>query len=206
MWSENWGEMIWGGGSSVMQIPFGAWGLLPLGILFGVSAVYTLRGRHTRLLPFLVLTFVPVVSVIAANVPHLFQNGTTADANQVNENFDALLSTVMALEDRIASLESALEVSNNGDVTLSGNNVTVKAAVSTLVQGSTTEIDGSQTLDLDSSGITNLTGAILNLNGGGLPNARVSDPVQVTCNVPPGGGLVSCTGTIVGVGNATTLN
>ena len=205
MWGNNWGEIIWGGGGVTVQVPFGPWALLLLGFILGICAVIANRYRGARLLPLMVLVFLPVVSVIAANVPHLFQNGTTADANQVNENFDALVSAVTQLEERVASLESALEVSNNGDVTLSGTNVTVKAGAIARVQGNITEIDGS-TLDLQGSSVANLRGSILNLNSGGLPNARVTDPVQVTCNVPFGGGPVICSGAIIGAGSVTTLN
>ena len=193
MWGENWGEMIWGSANSAsaVQVPLGPWALILLGFMLGLCAVYANRNRKTRLLPFAIVLAVPVVSAIAATLPHTFANGTTANADQVNANFDELLTNLNALEQRVALLESALTVSDNGFVTLEGLNVTIKA---------------STTLDLSSSVVTSIKGSTLILNNGALPNARVNDPVQVTCIAPALGAAFVCNGFISPSGNPTTLN
>ena len=97
MWDEKWGEMIWGGTPAVpVQIPFGPWALIFLGFILGICAVYANRSRMARVVPFLMVLLVPIVSVVAVNLPYVFQNGTVADANQVNENFSTMASAIDA--------------------------------------------------------------------------------------------------------------
>ena len=95
MWGEKWGEMIWGIASAApVQIPFGPWALIALGFVLGVCAVYANRSRMARVVPFVMVLLVPMVSVIAVNLPHTFSNGTIADADQVNDNFSAIASSI----------------------------------------------------------------------------------------------------------------
>ena len=205
MWGSNWGEMIWGGNTG-LQIPIGPWALVALGFVLGAYAVYTHRNRATHTVPFILILCVPAVAVIAASVPNVFENNTVADATEVNANFNALVSAINSLEDRVATLESALSVSKTGDVSLVGTNVTVKAAVVARLEGVSTEIQAASNLTLNGGTTTSVSGTLVNINGGSLPNARVSDPVQVICPPASGGGSVACTGSIVGTGSVTTLN
>ena len=102
MWGQSWGQMIWGKGSlAAVQIPFGPWTLLCLGFVLGICAVYANRSRMARIVPFVMVLLVPVVSVIAVNIPNVFQNGTIADADQVNENF-SVLNAELPLETSIS--------------------------------------------------------------------------------------------------------
>jgi len=47
-----------------------------------------------------------------ANVPHTFENGTLADAEQMNQNFRAQDSEINNLDKRVSALEDSQETSN----------------------------------------------------------------------------------------------
>jgi hypothetical protein len=77
--------MTWGQGAQpVPSLDGGALVLLALMLLVLGASV---RFRATRIAPLVILLLVPLV---ALGVPHVFQNGTIADADQVNENFSDL--------------------------------------------------------------------------------------------------------------------
>ena len=100
MSGEHWGTMVWGmPATAVEQVPIGPWALLILGFLLGVSAVFARSHRLARVFPLFVVFLIPVVSVVAFNVPHVFVNGTIADADQVNANFQAVESEISDLSD-----------------------------------------------------------------------------------------------------------
>lgn len=206
MWGANWGEMFWGNGSGFFQIPIGPWALLILGFLLGIFAVYVCRNKTPRSLALTLVLFLPTVAVIAASVPHEFKNNTLADANEVNMNFNELASAVTVLEQKVAVLESALSVTPAGDVSLTGQNVTIKAAIGARVEGISTTIKGDATVDISASATASMRAGILKLNSGGLPNARISDSVQVNCIIPSAPSSISCDGSIIGPGDVTTLN
>ena len=91
MWGHTWGEMIWGGGGAVVPLtgPLGI-ALLALALL----SIGALRMRHGSLRRAgwlgLLLVALPLAARAAYDLPHVFQNGTGADAQQVNENFAAI--------------------------------------------------------------------------------------------------------------------
>lgn len=113
MWgSEHWGAMVWGG-VEVPTLPFGM--LLLLMVCCFLAGGYFLRpgrrGRRNYLAAALVVAL--PLSVAAVTLPYTFQNGTLADANEVNANFAALASasdveTCPAGMTRIAKAHSTL--------------------------------------------------------------------------------------------------
>jgi hypothetical protein len=119
-WGENWGTMLWGVGSVAVPTLPGA-GLIVLALAFSASAAWTLRKRRgiVGLPVLLVLLAVPLV-VAAGTVANLntFVNGTPADADDVNANFDAVEAAVNDNNSRILSPEALLnEVFAAGYVT-----------------------------------------------------------------------------------------
>lgn len=89
MWgNSNWGQMIWGGSFAVPALGPGS--LLVLGCALGIIAVLCLRSaRKVGLLMTLLVLLVPLAAL--ASVPFIFANGTIADANQINQNFAAVI-------------------------------------------------------------------------------------------------------------------
>ena len=68
--------------------------------------------RHKLLLISLVVFAIPYS--VFSQVPHTFTDGTPARAEEVNANFDALVSTLAALTARVDALESATTASLAG--------------------------------------------------------------------------------------------
>jgi len=91
MWGEDWGSLFWGQGFAVPTI--GPLGMIFLaGALAGIGCtIYRKRlGRVGGALALLLLAGVPFVAMATVTLPHLFTNGTVADADEVNQNFDAI--------------------------------------------------------------------------------------------------------------------
>ena len=108
-WGEPWGTMIWGLPVAVPTLP--GVGLIVLALLFSGSAAWLLRKRRGLVgLPVLVvLLSIPlVVAAGTVTVPNTFVNGTPADADQVNANFDAVETAVNDNDSRITTLETTL--------------------------------------------------------------------------------------------------
>jgi len=107
---EAWGTMIWGLlPTPVPGVP--GFGLIALALALLAAAAWLLRSRRTSLgLPvLLVLLAIPlVVAAGTVTVPNTFTNGTTADANEVNANFDAVESAVNDNDARIGAAESGV--------------------------------------------------------------------------------------------------
>ncbi|HEY8154201.1 MAG TPA: hypothetical protein VII72_08755 [Myxococcota bacterium] len=57
------------------------------------------------------VVWMAVASSALAAVPYTFANGQPADATQVNANFNALVTAIDALNDRVAALESSTPAS-----------------------------------------------------------------------------------------------
>lgn len=95
MWGiEDWGELIWGGGAAVPSMPLGGLLLLMFGCF--LAGGYFLQPERRSLRNSLlaaVLIAIPI-SVGAVTLPHTFSNGSVADADEVNANFDALASAL----------------------------------------------------------------------------------------------------------------
>lgn len=84
MWEQDWGTMIWGGGAQVPTM--GPFGWLLLGALVGAAGVLY-RRPLSKAGTAVALLAIGVVPLSALAVPHLFTNGTVADADEVNANF-----------------------------------------------------------------------------------------------------------------------
>jgi hypothetical protein len=96
MWgTENWGEMIWGGLQAVPLM--GPIGFLAMATCFLVGG-YIMQSRHrSRWLTHLAMTamlVVPLAAAAAVILPNTFNNGTVADADEVNANFSALVDGI----------------------------------------------------------------------------------------------------------------
>ena len=95
MWGQDWGSMFWGAAAAVPVL--GPLGWLVLGASMGGTGVLfrkRLAGTSatTRIgLALLVATVLPLVAFGQVALPNVFTNGTVADANEVNANFDAIL-------------------------------------------------------------------------------------------------------------------
>jgi hypothetical protein len=90
MWgSANWGEMVWGG-VAVPTLPLPML-LLLMGCCFfaGGHLLRPERRNRRSFLAAALLIMLPL-SVAAVTLPYSFQNGTIADADEVNANFAAL--------------------------------------------------------------------------------------------------------------------
>jgi hypothetical protein len=91
MWGEDWGTMIWGSLVAVPTMgPFASTFLV--GALAGAGVVLHRKplSKAQASIAILALAIVPLVAA-ATTVPHTFQNGTVADADEINENFEAIL-------------------------------------------------------------------------------------------------------------------
>lgn len=107
--SGSWGTLTWGGDLpiSVPTMPFWSAALLALLLLAVSYAVFRRGGRFARI-ALVCLALVPVTAYAAQiSAPFAFVNGTVADANQVNANFDALVSESNDQDTRIGALETA---------------------------------------------------------------------------------------------------
>jgi len=98
-WGENWGTMVWGESLSVPSLP--GIGLIALAIGLAATAAWLLGKRRLALgLPVLLV----VVASTATAVPNTFVNGTVADADEVNENFNSLEAQIAALQAQLDAL------------------------------------------------------------------------------------------------------
>ena len=102
-WGENWGEMTWG----VTSIPvpmLNGWGLLLLSVaLLAVASLTISKRRRARMtLVMLVALALPLAAYAATiSLPNTFVNGTPANANEVNANFDTLVLESNSKDSRI---------------------------------------------------------------------------------------------------------
>ena len=104
---EIWGTLIWSAAISGPGVPgLGLLGTMVLSTGLVATALWTLRKQRLalRLTLVLVLLVIPL-AVVAGTVtlPHTFENGTVADADQVNENFDAVKVAVDDNDSRITA-------------------------------------------------------------------------------------------------------
>jgi hypothetical protein len=119
-WGENWGEMTWGFTSTPVPVLDG-WGLLLLSAgLLAVASLTIARHRGARMtLVIMVSLAVPLAAYAATiSLPNVFVNGTPANANEVNANFDTLVLESNSQDSRIFSLESGVVHTHPGsDIT-----------------------------------------------------------------------------------------
>lgn len=116
MWGfENWGELICGSEASPVPLT-SPLGLILLTALLLLGAVYTLRRRHWTLAMTLsaIVLAIPLAAYAGSVVlPNVFTNGTTANAPEVNANFDALVAGVNDNDARIDALSSLFGVNTS---------------------------------------------------------------------------------------------
>lgn len=111
MWGTDvWGGFVWGGPTAVPL-------LSPIGVIVLAACLVTVgtlmlcrRGACWALSVLgVTVLMVPLVAYATTiSIPHLFSNGTTADADEVNANFDALVIESNAQNSRIAGIETAI--------------------------------------------------------------------------------------------------
>ena len=89
---ENWGTMIGGESLSVPTLP--ELGLIALAVGLVATAAWLLRKQRLAVAVVLLV----LVARTATAVPNTFVNGTVADADEVNENFNLLDARIAALE------------------------------------------------------------------------------------------------------------
>lgn len=121
MWTQDWGTMIWGGSAVPTTDTMGL--VLLMGALLGAGAVVLRRSfPRSSLGMFMVLGVgLPLMAARAIGIPHVFANGTVADADEVNANFAALETAVDALESPtgfVAIPESAFRSRSGSSVLL----------------------------------------------------------------------------------------
>ncbi len=92
-WGENWGTMVWG---SVAAVPTMGWlgGALLVGLLVGVG-MRRMGGRAGAALGLLLaLGYAPVAEAQTVSVPNTLTNGSVAEADAMNANFEAVRTGV----------------------------------------------------------------------------------------------------------------
>lgn len=96
MWGQNWNEILWTSIFSA-EVPIAPWALLGLGALLGINAIRSKQSRRARAISILAIISLPIVANSAGTLPYVFENGSKADADQVNANFQALEDLVSAI-------------------------------------------------------------------------------------------------------------
>ncbi|WP_116303762.1 hypothetical protein [Alkalilimnicola ehrlichii] len=111
-------------------------------------------------------------------VPHHFQAGNTAVAAEVNENFEALIGHIQALEQRIDELESELKQVQNSDA-MALNDVMAIIPDPHAAQGQTVRFSGVNLQLVNGQGSTATANGLGNLILG-YNEARQGEP---TCSL-----------------------
>ncbi len=93
-WGEDWGTLTWG--AAIAAVPTMGWlgGALLVGLLVGVG-IWRKGGRAGAALGLLLaLGYAPVAEAQTVSVPNTLSNGSVAEADAMNENFEALRNAV----------------------------------------------------------------------------------------------------------------
>jgi hypothetical protein len=171
-WGENWGEMTWG--SAITSVPvLNVWGVLLLvSVLAAAARVLIAKRRGARAsLVVLALLVVPLVAVAASiTVPNAFVNGTPADADDVNENFDTLVLESNDQDGRIGTLESGVVHTHPG------TDITSQV-------GDADTVDGAHAAALEESGEIDADIAT-HAGGGSAHHSRYGDPEALAAMGP----------------------
>lgn len=134
-WGDPWGSMVWG--FSLPSVPtVGGAGLIVMALLLFALGAVAQRLRAARYAAVILVLLVPLMALA---VPNVFENGTVADADEVNENF--------------ADLEGALPLlAFSGETHVQRNNI---AGTTSTTLGSTTDrvcfLTSVQFADIDGS-------------------------------------------------------
>ena len=112
MWGEFWGDLTWGGMSAhpvPITGPIGVALLLLIAIAFASRFLMSRRaGLSTASwLGLAVLVAIPLIAIAGSvTPPNVFSNGQVADADAVNQNFDAVAGAVNDNDSRLSQIES----------------------------------------------------------------------------------------------------
>jgi len=164
-WGEDWGTMVWG---SVAAVPtMGKLGVLVLILgLGGLATRFIQRSRAATslLVAALVLPMgSPVAKADTVSVQHRFVNGTPADADQMNANFDDVEAAVNDNDARITEAQNAAEaaaLSATTAVTAAANaQSTAAAAQSTASSAQSAATTAQSTADTAAAAATAASGA-----------------------------------------------
>ena len=93
-WGENWGTLTWG--AAIAAVPTMGWlgGALLVGLLVGVG-MRRMGGRAGAALGLLLaLGYAPVAEAQTVSVPNTLTNGSVAEADAMNANFEAVRTGV----------------------------------------------------------------------------------------------------------------
>ncbi|MBW2271568.1 MAG: right-handed parallel beta-helix repeat-containing protein [Deltaproteobacteria bacterium] len=108
--------MLWGSPAQGVPISDG-WGLLMLAAAFVTSGIFIIRrGPRSRAMVILLVALAVPLTAYAASIglPHVFVNGTSADATEVNTNFDVLVLESNMQDGRIGALEAGVSHTHPG--------------------------------------------------------------------------------------------
>jgi len=110
-WGEDWGTLIWQSGILPVPALDGLWMALVVVLLMAASAGFVRKWRPASGLPLLLVIIAVPLAVMAGTlvVPIDFVNGTPADANDVNANFDAVEAAVNDNDARVTNAQSAAD-------------------------------------------------------------------------------------------------
>ena len=110
---DNWGTLVWGAAVSGPEVPgLGLLGGMILAMGLAAIAAWTVRKQRPALGLTLMLVLVAVPLVVVAGevmLPNTFTNGTVADADEVNANFDEIETEVNDNDSRITAAQSTAD-------------------------------------------------------------------------------------------------
>ena len=93
-WGDNWGTMIWSQSTTVTPVPMiSTAGLFLLALFIILFNKQLIKQSNVVASLTLILLISPLVAV-SVTLPNVFVNGTPADAEEVNENFNALSTAI----------------------------------------------------------------------------------------------------------------
>ena len=138
-WGESWGSMVWG---SVASVPTMGWlgGGVLLSLLVGLSWRRK-PGRGGTVLGLLLALGLAQVAEAQVAVPNTFVNGTAADANEVNANFEALAAGVNANASAITGAQSTADAAASSASSAQG----AAAAAQSTASGAVSDAANAQT-------------------------------------------------------------
>ena len=165
-WGEPWGTLVWGAGVPAVPLLDG-WGLsLLLIAVCLVGAYWTRRSRPGLAVSSLVVALVIPLAVAAGTVtvPNTFTNGTAADADAVNANFDAVKTAVNDNDNRITTAQSTAD-SNAAGISsafpvISGNTSNISTNTAGIASSATAISGNTSNVSTNAAGISSSATAI----------------------------------------------
>jgi hypothetical protein len=131
MWGETWGELIWGNGAVNQVQSIGPFGFAALALALMALGHFLIKSHAAvRKICMLAAVFAALTALVAVAVRNVFQNGTVADANEVNGNFSTLEAENVALRARIEALEAktaSMHVEDETELVFEGINIHIQS-------------------------------------------------------------------------------